>query len=148
MARDDKKIIAAPKSSAAEKKRFLRKKTRANRRRRPRQMRTNRRLRAVRKLPARHRVIIGARAKNRFRKHIGITGTLFSQTRQRRSGNGSMDRYRCILANLSRLHARLRKRRCGAFRSIRVPSKPKGLTSLVPLSEGGRWSIQSLINRA
>jgi hypothetical protein len=35
-----------------------------------------------------------------------------------------------------------------SFRSIRAPSKPKGLVSLVLLSEGGRRSIQSLINGA
>ena len=83
MARDDKKTSPAPKNGAAEKKRSLRKKTRASRRTGPRQMQTNRRPRAVRKLLA--QVIVGARAKNRFRKHIGITGTRF--TRKRRSGN-------------------------------------------------------------
>ena len=87
MARDDKKTSPAPKSGAAEKKRSLRKKTRASRRTRPRQMQTDRRLRAVRKLPAHPQVIVGARAKNRFRKHIGITGTRFTRKRKRRSGN-------------------------------------------------------------
>jgi hypothetical protein len=90
MATDDKKTSPAPKNGAAEKKRSLRKKTRTNRRTRRRQMQTDRRLRAVRKLPAHPQVTVGARAKNPFRKHIGITGTLFSGTRKRRSGNGSM----------------------------------------------------------
>ena len=35
-------------------------------------MRIDRRLKAVRKLPAHPQVIVGARAKSRFRKHIGI----------------------------------------------------------------------------
>ena len=51
MARDDKKTSPAPKNGAAEKKRSLRKNT--SRRTGPRQMQTNRRPRAVRKLLAR-----------------------------------------------------------------------------------------------
>src|ERR1700735_5178043 len=61
----------------SKKKRSLRKKTRANRRTRRRQMPADRRLRAVRKLPAHPQVTVGAKAKNPFRKHIGITGMLF-----------------------------------------------------------------------
>src|SRR5580693_2728334 len=100
MATDDKKTGPAPKNGAVEKKAVAAKETRANRRTRRRQMPTDQRLRAVRKLPAHPQVTVGARAKNRFRKHIGITGTLFSETRKRRNGNGSMDRYRFISANL------------------------------------------------
>jgi hypothetical protein len=40
-----------------------------------------------RNLPAHPQVIVGARAKNRFRKLIGITGTRFTRKRKRRSGN-------------------------------------------------------------
>ena len=40
-----------------------------------------------RNLPAHPEVIVGARAKNRFRKLIGITGTRFTRKRKRRSGN-------------------------------------------------------------
>jgi hypothetical protein len=61
-------------------------------------MPTDRRLRAVRKLPAHPQVTVGARAKNPFRKHIGITGTLFSGTRKRRSGNGPMERVSLYLS--------------------------------------------------
>jgi hypothetical protein len=45
----------------------------------------------VRKLPAHPQVTVGARAKNPFRKHIGITGTLFLGTRKIRSDNEPMD---------------------------------------------------------
>src|SRR6516225_3163671 len=84
--------------AASRKKRSLRKKTRANRRTRRRQMPTDRKLRAVRKLPAYPQVIVGARAKNPFRKHTGITGTPFSETRKRRSGNGSMEQVSLYLS--------------------------------------------------
>ena len=86
-----RKLALRPKMAPLKKKRSLRKKTRANRRTRRRQMPTDRRLRAVRKLPAHPQVTVGARAKNRFRKHIGITGTLFLGKRKRRSDNESMD---------------------------------------------------------
>jgi hypothetical protein len=73
MATDDKKTGPAPKNGAVEKKAVAAKETRANRRTRRRQMPTDRRLRAVRKLLALPQVTVGARAKNPFRKHIGIT---------------------------------------------------------------------------
>src|ERR1700674_4710675 len=62
-----------------------RKKTRASRRTRARRMQTYPRPRTARKLPTHLQVIVGARAKSRFRKLIGIIGTRF--TRRRRSDN-------------------------------------------------------------
>src|SRR5580704_3738623 len=90
MSADDKKTSPAPKNGAVEKKAVAAKKDEGQPKDRRRQMPTDRRLRAVRKLPAHPQVTGGARAKSPFRKHIGITGTLFSGTRKRRSGNGSM----------------------------------------------------------
>ena len=132
MASDDKKTSPAPKNGAVEKKRSLRKKTRANRRTRRRQMPTDRRLRAVRKLPTHPQFTVGARAKNRFRKHIGITGTLFLGTRKIRSDNEPMDG----------------KQPSRQIAKASLSRKPSGLICLVLLSESGRRSIQSLINGA
>ena len=81
------KTSPAPKNETAVKKRPLRRKTRASRRTSPRQMQAYLRLRAARKLPTHLQVIVGARAKNRFRKLIRITGTRFTGRRKRRSGN-------------------------------------------------------------
>ena len=86
MASDDKKTSPAPKNEAAVKKEAAAK-MRGSRRTRPRPMQTHLRLRPARKLPIHPQVIVGARGKNRFRKHIGITGTRFTQKRKRRSGN-------------------------------------------------------------
>jgi hypothetical protein len=67
------KIFPAPKNEAAVKKRPpRRKKTRASRRTRARQVQTYPRLRTARKLPTHPQFIVGARAKNRFRKLIRI----------------------------------------------------------------------------
>ena len=97
MAGDDKKTSAGPKNVAAEKKEVAAEKTRASRRTRTQQMLTDLRLRAAGKLPARPRLTIGARAKNRFRKHTEITGTRFTRRRKRRNGNCINGAgYRCI----------------------------------------------------
>jgi len=61
------------------------KKDEAKRRTRRRQTQTYLRLKAARKLPTRLPVIVGARAKNRFRKLIRITGTRSTRKRKRRS---------------------------------------------------------------
>src|SRR6476661_9577165 len=77
-----RKLKLAPRS----KMRLLRRpKTRASRKTRSRQMQTYPRLRAARKLPTHLLVIVGVKAKNRFRKLIRITGTRF--TRKRRNDN-------------------------------------------------------------
>ena len=91
MASDDKKTKTspAPKNEAAVKKEAAaKKKTRASRRTRARQVQTYPRLRAARKLPTYPQVIVGAKAKNRFRKLIRITGTRF--TRRKRNDNSDV----------------------------------------------------------
>jgi hypothetical protein len=86
MASDDKKTSPAPKSGA-EKKEVTAKKDEGQPKDKTALDAIDLRLRAVRKLPAHPQVIVGARAKSRFRKHIGITGTRFTRERKRRRGN-------------------------------------------------------------
>jgi hypothetical protein len=87
MTSDDKTNPASKTGTAVKKKMPLPRRTRARRRTRRRHTQTYLRLRAARKLPTRPPVIVGARAKNRFRKLIRITGTRFTRKRKRRSGS-------------------------------------------------------------
>ena len=82
MATDDKKTSSAPKNGAAEKKRVAAKKDEAQPKDKTTPDADRSKAESGEKLPAYPQVIVGARAKNRLRKHIGITGTLFSRTRK------------------------------------------------------------------
>ena len=84
MASDDKKTSPAPKNGTAVKKDAAAKKDEGQ----PKNKTTSDADPSkARKLPIHPQVIVGARGKNRFRKHIGITGTRFTQKRKRRSCN-------------------------------------------------------------
>ena len=88
MASDDKKTETSPapeNQTTAKKEAAAKKKDEGQPKTRSRQMQTYPRLRAVRKLPTHLQVIVGAKAKNRFRKLTRITGTRF--TRKRRNNN-------------------------------------------------------------
>src|SRR6516164_5308293 len=70
-------------------------------------------LRPARKLPIHSPVIVGARGKNRFRKHIGITGTRFTRKRKRRSGNWIIEAVSLYLSEPKAVsRPNLRERRC------------------------------------
>jgi hypothetical protein len=106
----DDKTNPAPKTGTAVKKDAAAKKGEGQAKDRRRQTQTNLRLRAARKLPTRPPVIVGARAKNRFRKLIRITGTRSTRKRKRRSdswinGTGMAVVRRASRLNRSQCHA-------------------------------------------
>src|SRR5436309_15866590 len=113
----------------------LPRKTRARRRTRRRQTQAYLRLRAARKPPTRPPVIVGARAKNRFRKLIRITGTRSTRKKKGRSdswinGTGTAVGYRAAGYSCQGVCSRrgLQGRSCSRRRieSGKETVKPKG----------------------
>jgi hypothetical protein len=86
-ARDDKKTSPAPKSGAAEKKEVAAKKDEAQPKDKTTPDADRSKAESGGKATSSPSDYSRARAKNRFRKHIGITGTRFTRKEKRRSGN-------------------------------------------------------------
>jgi hypothetical protein len=151
----DDKTNPRPKLGLLRKKMRLPRKTRARRRTRRRQTQTYLRLRAARKLPTRPPVIVGARAKNRFRKLIRITGTRSTRKKKRRSDswiNGTgMAVCRAAGYSCQGVCSRrgLQGRSCSRRRieSGKEAVEPKGwLTGLIP-ERAGQAAVSCLRHR-
>jgi hypothetical protein len=87
MAGDDRKTSPAPKSGAADKKEVAAKKDEGRPKDKTMPDADRSKAESGEKAASSPSGYSRARAKNRFRKHIGITGTRFTRTRKRRSGN-------------------------------------------------------------